>query len=197
MRSERTHANGTLESPVGPLRREPSGLARLWRIVQDVNPSGNTLNCGHTIDAVIHRLSGRNPTAVSHDIGMGGSFEEIATRHGTFFTWNHSLDAIYDIMQSGGYGAIGLVGIIWPANSSHIVAMGNVDGVVGICEGQDWASQLPPEVVADTRKAVVRYNPSGGEILGLAIVRWGCPGRSGWEGAHSDPRAVWPRVPRY
>jgi hypothetical protein len=173
MRAERSHLFGTARTPVGPLRREPTGLSRLWRIVQELNPSGNTVNCGHTIDAVIHRLSGVNPSAVSHNIGLGGSFEQIGTRHGTTFTWNHSLDAIFGIIESGGHGTIGLVGILWGTSASHIVAIGNVDGIVGICEGQDWSSESPPEVVSDTRKANLRYNPTGGETHGLAIVRWG------------------------
>lgn len=197
MRLERSHLSGTFHSPPGPLQREPIGLARLWRIVREMNPSGNTINCGHSVDVVIHRLTGMNPTSVSHDIGSGGSFEEIATRHGTTFTWYHSIDEIFNIVRSGGHGTIALMGIYWTSPSAHIVAMGNVDGIVGICEGQDWAANMPPEVVADIHKARLRYNPTGGERLGLAIVRWGCPLRSGWEGSHTDPRAVTPRPHRH
>lgn len=193
MRAERTHLAGVFRTPTGPHDREPSGLARLWRIVRDINPSGNTVNCGHTIDAVIHRLTGVNPSAVSHNIGSGGGFSEIATRHGTTFTWQHSLDEIFNIIRSGGNGTLGLVGILWPNNSSHIVAIANVDGVVGICEGQDWAAHMPPEVLSDLDKVLARYNPSGNEVHGLAVVRWGCPPRCGWESAHTDLRALRPR----
>lgn len=197
MRLERSHLAGSFHTPVGPLRREPAGLARLWQIVRELNPSRNTVNCGHSVDAVIHRLTGMNPTAVSHNIGSGGAFNEIATRHGTTFTWQHSLDEIFHVIRSGGHGTIGLVGILWPTGFSHIVAMGNVDGAVGICEGQDWAAHMPPEVLSDMDKVHARYNPTGNEVHGLAVVRWGCDARSGWESSHTDVRAVRPQPQRY
>lgn len=197
MRAERTHLPGTYHAPVGPIQREPTGLGTLWRIVRDMNPSGNTVNCGHSVDVVINRLRGTNPTAVSHNIGLAGTFEEIATRHGTVFTWGHSLDEIYHLIQSGGHGTIALLGIIWTSPSSHIVAIANVDGAVGVCEGQEWAMDMPPEVVADMAKAKSRYNPTGGETFGLAMVRWGCPARSGWQSSHTDIRVVQPCVPHH
>lgn len=197
MREERTHLFGHARIPAGPLRREPSGPSRLHKIVHDINPSGNTVNCGHTIDAVIHRLNGTNPSAVSHNIGLGGSFEQIAARHGTAFTWQSSIEGIFAMLKSGGHGTIAMIGIKYSGGGAHIVTVGNIDGVVGICEGQDWAPGQPPEVVAHPHRANARYNASGANDLGLAVIRWGCPLRSAWEGAHTDPRAAQPRSRRY
>lgn len=197
MRAERIHDFGTYRWPAGAIRPRPSGLARLWAIVRELNPSGNGVNCGHSIDIVVHRLTGSNATAVSHNIGLGGSFEQIATRHGTSFTWHHSLDGIFGIMQSGGHGTIALVGIIYSTSGAHVVTIGNVDGVVGICEGQDWAAHMPPEVVSESHRAIARYNSSGANNLGLAVIRWGCPPRVGWEASDSNPRLARPRAQRY
>ena len=199
MRAERTHDFGTFRAPAGPLRREPSGLSRLLRIVRELNPSGNILNCAHSTDIVVQRLTGANPTAVSHDMAFGGSFPEIATRHGTKFTWHQSLETIFNIVRSGGHGTIALVGFLWggfSGSSSHILPMGNVDGVVALCEGQDNGTN-PPDVISDVYQAKLRYSPTGNDVYGLAIVRWGCPSRSGWDGSHTDPRAVRPTSHRY
>lgn len=144
-------------------------------IVDGVNPLGSVVNCGNIVDAVIARLTGTDPNAAS-PANRDGTFDAIATRHGTAFAWNQSFQGAFDAVQRGGDGTTALVGIQYSGgNGSHIVVMTNRDGRVGIAEGQNWGASNPREVITSPERANQRYNSDGGSNVGVAVL----PGRPG------------------
>lgn len=147
----------------------------LQAIVDAVNPAGSVVNCGNIVDAVIGRLTGTDPNATS-PADRDGSFDAIAARHGTAFTWGQSFQGAFDAVQRGGDGTTALVGIGYSSGTaSHIVVMTNRNGRVAILEGQDWGAGNPREVITNPGRANQRYNSDGGSSIGVAVL----PGHPG------------------
>ena len=137
-------------------------------IVKEVNPTKSVVNCGNIVDAVVARLDGSNPTAVS-PATQDGSFDDIAARHGTAFQWGHNFNDAFQQVRDGGDGTVALVGIQYAGGaSSHIVTMANQGGVVGIAEAQDWGPGLPQEVITDPARANARYGADSD--IGIALL---------------------------
>ena len=150
-------------------------LAALQGIANAVNPTASTINCGHIIDAVVARFTGSDPGATA-PAGMDGSFEEIEQRHNTTLTWGSNFQAAFDAVAAGGPGTVAIVGIGYSGGGgSHVVALVNNNGTVGVVEGQDWGNNDPREVVTSVDRANERYNTDGGSNIGWGIVGSGAP----------------------
>jgi hypothetical protein len=161
----------------GNLGASPA-LATMMSAANGVNPMGGTVNCGNIIDAVVARLSGADPDAVAPTAG-DGSFDEIDQRFNTTVNWGQSFQAAYDAVQNGGPGTMAIVGIEYSGGGSHVVVLANVDGTVGIIEGQDWGDDDPREVVSTVDRANERYNSDGGSDIGFGIIGAGAPAPPG------------------
>lgn len=139
-------------------------------IVNGVNPLGSVINCGHIIDSVTDRLTGRDRSA-SSPAGGDGSFTEIENRHNTSLTWGSSFNSAFNAVQNGGHGTTAIVGIRYSGGTaSHVVVMTNHNGNVAILEGQDWGGSGPREVISTPARANQRYNSDGGSDIGWGIV---------------------------
>lgn len=134
-----------------------------------VNPSGSVVNCGHIIDAVAQRLTGMDPNATA-PAGQDGSFDDIEDRFGTDMTWGSNFQDAYDAVETGGDGTIAIVGIGYSGGGSHVVALANDNGTVGIVEGQNWGPDDPAEVITDVDRANERYNSDGGSNIGWGLA---------------------------
>jgi hypothetical protein len=150
------------------------GLARMGAVANAVNPMGGTVNCGNIIDAVVARLNGADPDAVA-PTSRDGLFTDIEQRFNTTLNWNQSFQAAFNAVQAGGPGTMAIVGIGYSGGGSHVVVLANVDGAVGIVEGQDWGKQNPREVVSTPDRANERYNGSGKSNIGFGIIGAGAP----------------------
>jgi hypothetical protein len=150
-------------------------LARMGAVANAVNPMGGTVNCGNIIDAVVARLTGADADAVAPTAG-DGLFTDIEQRFNTTINWNQGFQAAFNAVAAGGPGTTAIVGIGYSGgNSSHVVVLANVDGTVGVIEGQDWGDADPREVVSTVDRANERYNSDGGSNVGFGIIGAGAP----------------------
>ncbi len=144
--------------------------AELNAIAKAVNPTNNQDNCGHIIDAVVARLRGTDPHAVAKT-GLDGTFPQIEKRFGTKFRRTGSVDDAYQQLRKAGPGSIGLLGIVYPnGGGAHVVAIANVNGTVGIVEGQSWSAGEPAGAIANAAAATSRYDPGGNDSLFLGML---------------------------
>lgn len=149
---------------------QPAGDAKLNAIVNAVNPTGSTVNCGNIIDAEVARLQGSNPNAVAPATG-NGSFAQIEQRFNTKIAWGQGFQNAFDAVKAGGDGAIAIVGVQYSGGTaSHVLVMANDHGTVGILEAQDWGPGNPKEVIASTSQANQRYNSDGGSNIGYGLL---------------------------
>ncbi len=147
-----------------------SGSSGPATLAGEVNPLGSTINCGNIIDAVIDRLTEKDPDAVAPD-KQDGTFDEIEKRHGTTIQWGHGFKDAFDAVRAGGNGTIAIIGIQYgDPNFSHVVVMSNDHGNVGIVEAQDWGKDNPQEVIRDPARADQRYNSDGKTDVGIGIL---------------------------
>lgn len=152
-------------------------IEALQEIANAINPRAGTINCGWNIDAVIARFTGADPNATT-PTNMDGNWSQIQQRHNTTFSWGSSFQAAFDAVKAGGPGAAAIVGIGYSKGSgggAHVVAIVNMNGTVGIVEGQDWGNENPREVITDVARANERYNGDGKSNLGLGVVGAGAP----------------------
>jgi uncharacterized Zn-binding protein involved in type VI secretion len=149
-------------------------LPGLMAMADAVNPAGSVINCGNIVDAVIARLYGTDPNAVS-PAGQDGSFAAIGARHGTAITFGHTMRDAFNAVQAGGPGTTALIGISYAGGGSHIVTMTNVGGHVGIVEGQNWGAGNPREVITDVSSAEARYGANSDIGIGVLPNRAGAP----------------------
>jgi len=150
-------------------------IPSLDAIANAVNPAGSVINCGNIVDAVIARLSGSDPDAVS-PATQDGSFDDIGNRHGTTIEFGHTFQDAFDAVRAGGPGTTAIVGINYSGGTaSHIVVMTNEGGNVAIVEGQDWGAGNSREVIGSSERANERYNSDAGSDIGYGIV----PGMGG------------------
>lgn len=122
-------------------------------IVAQVNPLDGGINCGHIIDAVIARLDGSSPYAITATTQRDGSWEEIETRHGTTFTWGKSFQQVYAEVKAGGPGTTHIVGMAGK-KEAHVVVITNHNGTPVILEGQGGGA-----VIDSADEAAARYDP--------------------------------------
>jgi len=161
----------------GNLGASPA-MAAMMSAANGANPMGGTVNCGNIIDAVVARLSGADPDATA-PTARDGSFDEINQRFNTTVSWGQGFQAAYDAVQNGGPGTMAIVGIAYGGGGSHVVVLANVDGTVGVIEGQDWGDDDPREVVSTVDRANERYNSDGGSDIGFGIIGAGAPAPPG------------------
>jgi hypothetical protein len=135
--------------------------------VDNVNPSNSTINCGHIIDAVLDRLTGKNSKATAPN-KRDGSFGDIGKRHGTKLKWGKNFDQAFDAVKKGGNGTTAIVGIKYKSGASHVVVMTNRKGKVQILEAQDWGKGNPKEVITTPKRAKERYGKDS--EVGYGIV---------------------------
>lgn len=149
-------------------------VATMQAIANGINPTASTINCGWNIDAAIARFTGADPNATS-PAGMDGSWSEIQTRHNMTFSWGSSVQAAFDAAAAGGPGTAVIMGIGYSGGASHVVTVVNMNGTVGIIEGQDWGNNDPREVITDVNRANERYNSDGKTNFGVGTVGAGAP----------------------
>lgn len=111
------------------------GHRELLDIAQSVNPNNGTVNCGHIIDAVEGRLSGRSPNQIALTMKEDGHWHEISDRFGGSKFIDSSYDEAFEFV-SRKEGRRVLLGIQHQGGSSHVVVLANNKGAVGIVEGQ-------------------------------------------------------------
>lgn len=136
------------------------------RLAQEANPTGSVINCGHNVDAVLDRLYGRNPHAVS-PAGQDGSFAQIGSRNGTNIQWGNTLNDAFDVVERGGPGTTAIVGIDYGNGASHVVVVTNVHGTPTILEGQNWGAGQGAGAITDRSAAAARYPASD---VGIGVV---------------------------
>jgi hypothetical protein len=151
-----------------------SNIEALQEMANAINPRAGTVNCGWNIDSVIARFTGADPNATTNTTGMDGNWSQIEQRHNTTLTWGSSFQAAFDAVKNGGPGTAAIVSIVYPGGkAAHVVAMVNMNGTVGIVEGQDWGNNNPREVITDAARANARYNANSN--IGFGIVGAGAP----------------------
>lgn len=143
----------------------------LLDVAYAVNPADSTSNCGYIIDAVIARISGRDPHAVAA-AGQDGSFADIEARHNTTIVWGLSFKEAFDRMRARRDGTTAILGIRYAPHlfSSHVVVILKRDGLVAIVEAQPWGSDAPREVITTPHRANERYNQDGQTTVGLGLI---------------------------
>jgi hypothetical protein len=146
-----------------------SDIEALQGIANAINPKAGTVNCGWNIDAVLARFTGSDANATA-PTDMDGSWAEIQARHNMTFTWGGSFQAAFDAVAAGGPGTSALIGIGYGGGGAHVVAIVNMNGTVGIVEGQDWGNENPREVITDVARANERYNGDGKSNIGWGVV---------------------------
>jgi len=115
------------------------GHRELLDIAQSVNPNNGTINCGHIIDAVDGRLSGRSPNQITLTMGDDGNWQDISRRFDASAFVNSSYEEAFEyVSQKEGRRA--LLGIQHQGGGSHVVVLANNKGAVGIVEGQGGGS---------------------------------------------------------
>lgn len=123
-------------------------------IVAQVNPLNGGVNCGHIIDAVIARLDGSSPYAITATTDRDGSWAEIEARHGTKFTWGKDFKQVYDEVKAGGPGTTHIVGM-GGKKEAHVVVITNHNGTPMILEGQGGGA-----TIGSADDATARYDPA-------------------------------------
>lgn len=107
-------------------------------VLNEINAGGGTENCGNIIDGVLDFLQNDRINTVS--VETDGTWEEIDARMGTNLDWDNptTFADIYNDLTNRGPGSIELIGIDYnDANeNSHVVIAANINGTVGIMEGQ-------------------------------------------------------------
>jgi hypothetical protein len=134
-----------------------------------VNQSGSAVNCGTIADVVVARLRGTDPDAVASPT-LGGSFQDIETRFNTKLQWDKSFEEAFSAVKAGGDGTQGIIGVIYPRGGSHVVAIANDRGKVGIVEGQNCCPDRSAGVSDSPAAADARYNPDGESKIGYGII---------------------------
>ncbi|MCX7428309.1 MAG: toxin glutamine deamidase domain-containing protein [Planctomycetia bacterium] len=124
------------------------------------------MNCGNIVDAVIARLTGKNPWATA-PFGQDGLFSEIGKRHGTTIRFGHSFDDAFSTVRNGGNGTTAIVGIIYKGGNSHVVVMTNRGGQVAIIEGQDAGAGNPRGLVTTPERARQQYGADSDVGIGV------------------------------
>lgn len=160
-------SSGCFTVLIGNLAGGTLSQQELQNIADGVNPNNGTINCGNIIDAVIDRLTGRNPEAVS-PVEQDGSFPEIEQRHGVTLEWGHTFEDAFDAVAAGEDGTTAIVGIEYNdgTDASHVVVMTRQDGQVSIIEGQGGG-----EVINTPERANEIYNSRGTTTVGYGILR--------------------------
>ncbi len=123
-------------------------------IVLQVNPLNGGVNCGHIIDAVIARLNGSSPYAITATTDRDGSWADIEKRHGTKFTWGRSFDDVYKEVKAGGPGTTQIIGM-GGSKEAHVVVITNHNGTPMILEGQGGG-----KTIDSADKAAANYDPA-------------------------------------
>jgi uncharacterized Zn-binding protein involved in type VI secretion len=105
--------------------------------LDQINANNGTVNCGHIIDSVISYVRGEGITTAS--TSRDGSWAEINQRLGTNIDPSQAttFEAIYQDLENRGPGSMTLVST---GGGSHVVVAANINGQVGIMEGQDWSN---------------------------------------------------------
>jgi hypothetical protein len=104
---------------------KPSGDSKLDGIVEAVNPKNGTVNCGNIIDAVISRLNGSDPNAVS-PLDQDGGWPAIEKRNNTKIGWDHSFQDVFAAVKAGGDGTTAIIGIAYAGGSgAHVLVITN------------------------------------------------------------------------
>ncbi len=146
----------------------------LTNVLNEINSSDSVVNCGNIIDAAVAFLSGQgiNPAAAGRD----GSFAAINNRMGTNINFNNptNFNAIYQDLQNRGPGSMTLVGVSYAGGGSHVVVAANVNGQVGIMEGQTWNPGQPNQqsrgFITGPAAANARYNAGGGSTIAASPI---------------------------
>lgn len=131
-------------------------------ILEAINPTNSVINCGNIIDSVIGLQRGNAPLEAS--AGRDGVYAQINQRLGTNvdFSSPTNLNTVFSQLQASGPGSMQVIGIDYgDGGGGHVVVAQNVNGTVGIMEGQNWGPGQESGFITDPAVANARYNPSG------------------------------------
>lgn len=149
----------------------PEGLAMILGMI---NSSNSVVNCGHIIDAVVAYLRGQGISSVPAT--GDGSWSQINARLGTNINFNNptNFNSIYQDLQNRGPGSMTLIGVAYAGGGSHVIVATNINGQVGIMEGQTWNAGQPNEqprgFITDPTLANNRYNSGGGSTIASSPI---------------------------
>jgi|GEM_PF-3062903 len=123
-----------------------------------INEDGGTVNCGNIIDGVVAFMRGEGIDKVT--TARDGSWAEINERLGTNIDHSTSttFEDIFDDLDSRGHGSMTLIS---SGSGGHVTVAVNVNGSVGIMEGQDWGTDNPSGFITNPEDAEDRYGETG------------------------------------
>ena len=144
--------------------------AALLLLLNIINSSNSVVNCGQIIDSVISLLRGDGLGVAP--AGRDGTFSEINARHGTNVDFSNptNFNDIFTDLNNRGPGSMTLIGVDYNNGGSHVIVAANIDGNVGIVEGQDWGPGQGRGLITDPAVANARYNPGGGSTIAASPI---------------------------
>jgi len=165
-------ATGLATVNIGEINMALMTPANIAIILGVINSANSVTNCADITTSVIALFRGNGPLIAPN--GGGQTDEEInANNNVTIGPYNQSIAGIFAQVQAGGPGTVQVMTIDYPppGGGGHVVAVANVNGQVGIMEGQDWNDGAQPHgFITDPAVANARYNPSGGTTFATATV---------------------------
>jgi uncharacterized Zn-binding protein involved in type VI secretion len=127
-------------------------IAAINIVLSEINADRGTINCGNIIDGVVDFLKGRGIKKVVTT--EDGSWEEIDGRLGTStdFSNTTTFDNVFSDLETRGPGSITLIGIIYndAADNAHVIVAANINGTVGVMEGQGGSGFITNAETANT-----------------------------------------------
>ena len=102
-----------------------------------INPTNSLTNCADIIPSVIALFRGNGGLVAA--VGPGQTDAQInAANNTTIGPYNTSINAVFANVQAGGPGTVQIMTIDYGNGGGHVVAVANVNGTVGVMEGQNW-----------------------------------------------------------
>lgn len=137
-------------------------------ILETINKVGGTENCGFIIDSALTLFKG--DATIEAPNGRDGSWADIDKRHGTNLDTSlknkpTSFKDIFADLKARGPGSTNLVGIEYSGGDAHVLVAANINGNVGLMEGQGGGEFITDPAVADSN-----YNGDGKSNIATSKV---------------------------
>lgn len=130
-------------------------------ILLELNAGGGTINCAHIVKSAADFLQGKGISAAP--TVAGGNINNVNARLGTNVTTSTTttFSTVFSDLEAAGPGNSTVVVILRPPPAiGHVVVVANVDGEVGVMEGQGGQGFINDEPTATNL-----YDPSGNNRL--------------------------------
>jgi PAAR motif/Papain fold toxin 1, glutamine deamidase len=125
-------------------------------ILEIINPTNSVTNCADITTSVISLFRGNGPLVAP--VGAGQTDAQInANNNTTIGPYNQNINGVFNRLNANGPGSVEIVTIDYGNGGGHVVVAANVNGQVGIFEGQNWGPGQESGFITDPAVANARY----------------------------------------